>query len=322
MIVLLTAPWHSYTLRKLKPTEHRFPLPRIRFMNYERLYRSFVVPRATYIFADIERLSPLELRTAADHYRMLTEKGVRCLNDPARVLSRFELLRTLHAQGVNPFRAYRADDAPRPHRYPVFLRYEGDHGTPVSELIDSQDALDAQLDRLKSVGLPLRGMLVVEHCGAPYSDGLWHKWGTFRVGERWSVDHIAVDRTWLVKHGLWECLTERAVADEHEAVRTNRVAGELARAFDIAGIEFGRADHATVDGRTVVYEINTNPYVGPFVPDPTPLRLETQLIARRRLAEALRDIDTRARGWLTLPGSRHWKRHRAFVPGLLPPKRP
>src|SRR5690606_19269982 len=135
---------------------------------------------------------------------------------------------------------------------------------------------------------------------APYAPGLWHKWGTFRVGDRISVDHIGVDDSWYVKTGVWDKLTDEAVADEHEAVRTNRFAADIGPVFDIAAIEFGRADHATVDGRTVVYEINTNPWIGRYVPDPKPLRLETQAIARGRFAEALTVLDSGEEGTVTL----------------------
>jgi len=44
----------------------------------------------------------------------------------------------------------------------------------------------------------------------------------------------------------------------------------------------------------VVYEINTNPFIGHYVPDPKPLRRETQTLARQRFADALEAIDTKA----------------------------
>ena len=143
-----------------------------------------------------------------------------------------------------------------------------DHNHPLSDLISSQEELDNTLKNLRNSGRSLRGIFVIEYCAEPYSDGLWHKWGTFRVGSATLVDHIAVDSSWCVKYGVWEKLTDAAIIDEHDAVKSNRFAAALAPIFDIAGIDFGRADHATVAGATVVYEINTNPYIGPYVPDP------------------------------------------------------
>ena len=224
---------------------------------------------------------------------------MRCLNDPARAMSRVELLRALNAVGINPFDAMRADELPRPSRFPVFLRFEMDHNNPLPGLLENQEDLDATLLKLRAAGVALRGVVVIEHCAEPYSEGLWHKWGTFRVGSSLSVDHIAVDDNWCVKYGVWEKLTETAIADEYESVKTNRFACELRPVFDIAGIDFGRADHANVSGQTIVYEINTNPYIGPYVPDPNPLRRESQALTRQRFAKALETIDTVAIGTVT-----------------------
>ena len=125
MIVILTTPRHRYTLARFK-AEHGFPVPPMRRVAYHRLFRSLLVPRATYVFADLDRLSPWELRVAADYYRILSEAGMRCLNDPAKAMTRYELLATLHREGINPQAVYRADDHPRPARFPVFVRLD-DH---------------------------------------------------------------------------------------------------------------------------------------------------------------------------------------------------
>jgi hypothetical protein len=323
MIVYITARGHELTMRSLSRGRFGFPIPSVHIENYERLVRARRVPRATYIFADLERLAPNELRYAADFFRVLEASGIRCLNDPARAMARVQLLRTLRQAGINPFDVMRADEGARPARFPVFLRFEQDHNEPVSDLIQNQDALDDELDKLRQAGIPLRGVIVLEHWPAPYGESLWHKWGTFRVGSHLSVDHIAVDDTWCVKYGAWEKLTEQAIADEHDAVRSNRFAEHLNRAFDIAGIEFGRADHATVHDQTVVYEINTNPYIGPYVPDPKPIRRQTQELARRRFAEALEAIDTAEVGTVKVPATPLLAiQRRAFWFGWLGPRRP
>jgi hypothetical protein len=322
MIVYITARGHGDTMHSLSRGTFGFPAPRVDLDCYERLLRARRVPRATYIFADLERLAPNELRYAAELFQVLKASGLRCLNDPARVMGRVEMLRALRFGGINPFDVMRADEQPRPARFPVFLRYEHDHNWPLSDLLRNQDELDTKLLSLRTEGVPVRGVLVIEHCPAPYGGRLWHKWGTFRVGPKLSVDHIAVDDRWCVKHGVWEMLTDQAVADEHEAVRSNRFSEALNPAFDIAGIDFGRADHATVGDRTVVYEINTNPHIGPYVPDPNPVRRETQTLARRRFAEALETIDTADSGTVKVPGTGLLRLHRrAWRFGWLGPRR-
>jgi hypothetical protein len=324
MIVILTVRDHQDTFACFGQGKFGFPAPDVRTMAYEDLFSTRRVPRATYVFADLERLAAWELSLAARLYRRMTRRGLRCLNDPARVMSRFELLRTLHRAGINPFDVYRADEQPRPARFPVFLRDEDHHASPLPELLMSQSALDAALEARRAKGIPARGTLVIEHCPAPYGSGpgRWHKWGTFTVADRMSVDHLGIDDTWYVKFGRWDLLDDSAVAEEHEAAAANRVAPEVARAFALSGIEFGRADHATVDGRTVVYEINTNPFVGPYVPDRIPLRFKTQTLVRERLAAVLAAIDCREAGWQKVKAPAPFGWRRAWALGARAPKRP
>jgi hypothetical protein len=323
MIVFITTRGHGYTLRSLSRRTFGFATPRVVLDRYERLLGARRVPRATYIFGDLERLASWELRASAELYRLLKEAGLNCLNDPARAMSRVELLRSLNAAGINPFTIMRADEDPRPTRFPVFLRFEMDHNKLLSGLLANQTDLGETLLQLRGAGVPLRGVVVIEQCAEPFSEGLWHKWGTFRVGEQLSVDHIAVDDNWWVKYGVWEKLTDAAIAEEHDAVKSNRFATDLKPAFDIAGIDFGRADHASIGGRTVVYEINTNPFIGHYVPDPKPLRRETQTLARQRFADALEAIDTKGTGTVAVPASEVLRPfRRAWRFGWLGPRRP
>lgn len=322
MIILITTRGNGYTFKSLVQWTFGVPTPRIRTTHYECLFGAWAMPKATYLFGDLERLAPWELRLAADLYRAMTAAGLRCLNDPARAMSRVELLATLHDAGINPFSAYRADTRPRPRRFPVFVRSENDHTKPRSDLYFNQDELERALDTLRSSGLPLRGMLVVELAAEPYGGGLWAKWGTWRVGRTTISEHIAVDDSWLVKTGDHAKVTEAIALEENWSVTSGRFVTDLSRAFELAGVEFGRADHAVIDGRTVVYEINTNPYLGRFVPDRNPVRRNTQLTARRQIAEALDAIDTKARGWVSIPTTAKRRPLRWWRPGFVTPRRP
>jgi hypothetical protein len=301
MIVVITTPNARRSMLSLAEGQFGFPVPRLVMEGYDALLRKSRIPEATYVFADLERLAPKELRLAAKLFRLLTEQGLRCLNNPARVMSRVELLQSLHAAGINPFSVTRADEHRRPARFPVFLRYEDNHDKPISGLLNDRDELEARLRRLRRRGIPLRGVLIVEYCGEPYAEGLWAKWGTFKIGSRISVDHIAVDDNWMVKRGVWDKLTDAAIADEHQAVKANSFAEALEPAFKIARIDWGRADHAVVGGQSVIYEINTSPFIGPYVPDPKELRRSTQELARKRFAQLLEEIDTTSTGTVRLP---------------------
>ncbi len=83
MIVIITVRGHEYTFASLVDGSYGFALPRVRTMTYERLLTARRVPRATYIFTDLDRLASWELRLAADLYRRMREAKLRCLNNPA-----------------------------------------------------------------------------------------------------------------------------------------------------------------------------------------------------------------------------------------------
>lgn len=317
MIVLITDASHSYTLKSITNSTFGVAVPKLRIVSYRTLLGARRVPRATYIFTDFERLAQWELVHAANLYRRFKAAGLRCLNDPAKAMARVELLANLKQSLGNPVGAYRADELPRPEKFPVFLRSESDHLTPSSRLYHSQDELDEALRDAQAAGTPLRGLLVIEQVSEPYDDGIWAKWGTWRIGDQIIVEHIAVDAHWLVKYGDHAKVTERVTFDELSAVRGNSFAAETLPAFEIAHIEYGRADHAICGGRTVIYEINTNPKIGRYVPDRWPMRREAQLLARTKISGALDAIDEKKSGSVRIDGPaepwwRFWSGHRTM----------
>jgi hypothetical protein len=105
------------------------------------------------------------------------------------------------------------------------------------------------------------------------------------------VDHAVIEDRWIVKHGTVGLATDAMMEWEHRQVTENAYASALAPAFAIGGIDYGRADHATVDGREVIYEINTNPTLWGVIPQRRPIRDETLRIARERFGAALHAID-------------------------------
>ncbi len=291
MIVFVTLPHHRYTVAALAADRATPGMPRIDSMALGVFLRAASLPRATYVFCDAERMSPHERRLAAEMRGLLLAAGMRCLNDPLRVPTRHGLLLRLHEAGINPFRAWRAEDAPRPARFPVFLRADAEHGHPIGGLIADQAALDAAIAALPGQGHAAAGVLVVEFCAEPYAPGAWRKFGSFRIGGACSTDHAVIEDGWCVKHGTNGLATDAMIEDEYREVAENRLAAAVAPAFDVAGIEWGRADHATVAGREVVYEINTNPHVAALRPQQFPRREETLRLARARMARLLAAID-------------------------------
>jgi len=322
MIVFLTTRHHLYTVESLCNQQFGPALPVVRAIAYESAFIAQAMHRATYIFTDIERLTHWERLLAADLYRALREAGNRCLNDPARVLTRYPLLRALHQAGHNPFTVWRLEDGGANPNFPVFLRHEGDHGRPLTPLLETPEALAAAIAELQQAGQPLAGLLGIEFCATPFAPGIWTKFGTFRIGDVVSTDHAVIEDNWCVKYGIEGLATPEIFQWEHDHVAANRFAAALAPAFDLAAIEYGRADHATVAGREVVYEINTNPHLMPLSPQKSPVRDEMLRIARARYSDALWALDTAARGPVKLQPSGRLAYHRQRSAVIGTPYRP
>ena len=104
---------------------------------------------------------------------------------------------------------------------------------------------------------------MVEYAAEPVRPGLLPEAGGL-AHRAALVPQICVhDDNWLVKYGKLACATPELYEDELGIVRENPYAEPVQRAFEIAGIEYGRADFGLVGGRVQIYEINTNPTLKP-----------------------------------------------------------
>jgi hypothetical protein len=288
---------HYYTVTALHRGILAPLMPETRAITYDDLFARKKFSRGTYVFADMERLQPNELELAARYYRHLRDaEGIRVLNDPARVKTRFALLRALHQTGRNSFDVYWADSNPRPRRFPVFLRVAAEHDLPIGELIPNQEQLEANLRRLVDNGVPLAGILVIEFCGAPAPHGRYEKYAFFKVGETISLGGILLGRHWNVKHGESDLVTPEVLAGYLDVIGRNAYVDEMRPVFELAEIDYGRADVGYVNGRFEVYEINTNPNISATTQYVSELHRESRRIARERFGAMLHAIDLPATG--------------------------
>lgn len=325
MIVVLTCPGHDYTSKGLRqwPFENG---PTVRARDYRWLFISEQLPRATYVFADIDRLYGWERGLAAEMFRAMVAAGLVCLNDPARVLTRYPLLRALARDGLNPFDVYRAEDAPRPRRFPVFLRNDADHDRPRDTLFRTQAALDRALRRALERGVPLVDLLVVEFVDLADARGHYSKFGTYRFGGDLHYDHVNVSAGWIAKlhKGSEHLWTEEMFAEDRRAVLANDNPQAVHRAFAAACIDWGRADWGVrADGAVVVFEINTNPNVVLREAAPKSFFEETRLIGRQRMARLIAEIDSPPGGRVPIaPGDLIEAYRRGLPADGGPPRRP
>lgn len=265
--------------------------PRVETLDYDRAFTERRLPRAAYVFTDVDRLAAWDLELAALLYRSLATAGLPVLNDPARVKTRFALLRALHEAGLNDFNAYRIDERVRPARYPVFLRRATGHGKPLSDLLHDWDAVERARDAAVAEGVPEASLLIIEYAAEPVRPGVFRRLALSRIGKQF-VPHVCVhDDNWIVKYGRIGSASPELYADERRILCENPHLEPLQRAFEIAGIEYGRADFGLVGGRVQIYEINTNPTLKRGLPHPEAARRENLMQVWDAHLGALRALD-------------------------------
>jgi hypothetical protein len=308
MFLFLTSAGHGYTLSALVPPLAGADVPRCEVTTYDAVLESHHTVKAVHVFTDLERLSDSQLVSAAGLYRTLRDLGIPCLNDPAKVMGRYQLLCNLFEAGINPFAVYRADSRPKPSQFPVFVRNESDHSGPMSALIKDQDELDGYLKRLTDGGRPLRGLLVIEYAAEARPSGIWHKSGTYRIGKNHSTHHHMLADKWVIKEHAQHVTNDALQLEEQAAIIANEVPEGVRRAFDISGVEWGRADHAIFRERELIYEINTNPTA--FTPDRHgyAIRRESKRIAFARMCALLHEMDWGDGTAIRYRGKSIWRR--------------
>lgn len=261
MLVFLVTAGHKYTTAGLLTEDAKRVGLRVATIDYDTAFSRLDMPLGTYLFTDIERMYPWELRLASRLYANLKESGCTAYNDPARAMNKYQLLRALRKAGVNGFTTYRADDLVRPQRFPVFIRTEYDHGSLIHDLIPDAESLSKVLRKLVGMGIPLRGLLITEFCSEEFAPGRFRRFGVYKIGDRFVPENMVISNEWAVKDTMKDPENENAPLHrlEMDFVVGNPFESFARNAFAIGNIEYGRADIGIVDGMPQIYEINTAP---------------------------------------------------------------
>jgi hypothetical protein len=214
------------------------------------------------IFGDIDRLTGRmaeKMARLCDRARAGMPVGT-VLNHPTRSMRRYELLRNLHARGINSFNVYRLSEAREPQRYPVFLRRDSGHDGAASEPLPDRVAVDREIERLLAAGVPRDDILMVEYLDYRSSDGRFRKCGAYLIGDRFIPYQVEIADKWVVK---LPAIVGPETAEEELAYVTGKHGHEalLRDVFAFANIQYGRIDYAIVDGKPQIFEINTNPVI-------------------------------------------------------------
>lgn len=233
-------------------------------LTYEALACMASTPELPVIFTEAERLTQREAQAAQ---RLLQaarrgRSGRVTLNDPGWTMGRYELLRTLHARGVNSFNALRAVEPLEGLRYPVFIRYADRHAPILSALLPDRAALDRAIADLTAAGALREALLVVEYLDYAV-DGAFVKYCAYRLGDEIVPAMRIVSREWEVRDMDPDARTAEEDALEAAFMAENPHREALMEITDLARVSYGRVDYTLVDGKVQVFEINTNPSCPP-----------------------------------------------------------
>jgi len=263
---------------------------RSQIISYERIADPLRLRAGAYVFCDVERLPPAALAWAREVFGQLSSRPdrFRLINDPRRMLGRKELLRTLHARGLNDFNVYGPEDSRAEMRYPAFVRHARQHSGADSALLSSGEEVAASIAAVSAQGRDPADVLVVEFMDTR-EGGEYRKYSVMRIGPALLAMHIFFDDTWMVK-GTTVWPPERVAAD-NAFMLENPHAEAVAAVFDIAGIEFGRIDYAVRDGKVQTWEINTVPTILLAPSYYSAARLPAKRAFAQRFNEALAALD-------------------------------
>ncbi len=270
----------SYSIRWYLAEEGAALADRMQIVLYEDLPRMGRLPLGTWVLTELDRLDAHQrelARIVAGRLRA-AGNGVRLLNDPERVRLRLDLLRAARASDAIDYRAWpvhdllfdaqpatpTADSRAIPAtslRYPVFVRFGNQHIGNLTPLLDSPKSLAAGLGELAATGVPRDDLIVVEFCETAGGDGIYRKYAAYNMDGRIIAKALEQSLEWMVK---WKYrIFDRVRADEEiEYCRTNPHEAWIREMFALARIDYGRIDYGLVNGRPVLWEINTNPTIG------------------------------------------------------------
>ena len=252
MLYFLTRGRHQYTIRVFR---QHMQADYLEVVPHEIWDETSFGPGDIAIFCDIDRCNEEEVAALKTTYDQVAATGCRVLNDPGKVMRRYELLKGLYADGANSFRVFRPEELPGATdiSFPVFMRDELEHDGPGSALIHSY----SDLQKVLAGDIPPNPLLC-EFIDTT-REGHHHKYGAFVLEGKVIPRHFFLSESWNVKSASGD--REYSQQLEIDYVRQNPHEEEMRQIAAYANIDFGRIDYAITNAGIQVFEINTNPTI-------------------------------------------------------------
>ena len=284
---------HKYTVTSFLRTWSNRVGDIFRIVPYEYLSTIKGIQPGAFIFSDIDRLRPKQVRDVERFCDLIATEfdPSLILNHPRGLLQRRELLQTLWEKGINQFRVFPFDHQGDHICYPAFMRFANQHNGPASGLLRNADERRLAAEKLlSSTDGDITQAIIIEFCDTVGADGLYRKYSAFRIGDKIVPGHVLFSSNWITKDSPPEPLRE----EEQSYLAENPHREELRQIFDLAGITYGRIDYGLRAGKIQVWEININPTLiqkqEKYATDK--LALKQQLVDQ--LSDAFLDVHSRA----------------------------
>lgn len=318
MLAFVISETHQYSIRDILETRNHPLHGRIFILSYGEFLSLPRLPRATWLFLDIERLTADELTGSIRRLDMLLDisPGLLVLNRPDRIASRMDVMARLHETGINSFRLLPVNTPAQTLRFPVFLRGVQDHEGPKSQLLYTPDELTQAIAALPHP----EGYGVTEYVDARNPDGLYEKRSYMRLGNYLFPSALDTSRHWVCKGEHRDPATVSQPERELAFLSGQEDYETLQRAFEITGIDYGRADYGIIDGRPQIFEINTNPWLEPPESVPAESRKGAECMVSRYLDGLIaldQDSGIISPEWITVPGAQPGPPHRMNRRGIV-----
>jgi hypothetical protein len=219
------------------------------------------LPVGTYIFSDIELLTPEQGEKIAKVWEQLSRVKNNCLiNHPTRSMKRYELLRNLYNCGWNQFNVYYINECKIPELFPVFIRIVNDHKGARTPLINTLHELNKIIDDLCLAGKSKEDRIITEFCNTSDEQSIFRKYSALIIGERIIPMGVFLGHNWMLKSSEELDSVEKIRRfEEVKYIESNPHESELRKIFQLARINYGRIDYAILDSKIQTWEINTNP---------------------------------------------------------------
>ncbi len=238
--------------------------------DYDSLAEDHEFLPGTYIFGDLECLQGDLIAKAERIWQQLNAVNVpvQILNKPGFTLTRFDLLKTLHARGINEFTVHRLEPGFMPEKFPVYIRREQDHKGNRTPLLYTPEEFEQAALKVIEEFQSQEGFMVTEFCDTRDAQGIYRKYSAFIVGNKVIARHVFFSREWMIKKA--DLKGPDFLNEEMEYVSTHPQCDDLAHIFSLAHIQYGRMDYGVKNGKIQVWEINTNPTIlrRKFLKDP------------------------------------------------------